>query len=40
MWAVCGREIGMQGSGGERPHSRWEGNTKMELIGQGCDGMS
>ena len=24
----------------KRTHSRWEGNTKMELIGQGCDGMS
>lgn len=24
----------------KRPHSRWEGNTEMKLIGQGCDGMS
>jgi hypothetical protein len=24
----------------KRPHSRWEDNTEMELIGQGCNGMN
>jgi hypothetical protein len=22
------------------PHSRWDGNTEIGLIGQGCDGMN